>query len=270
MKRGDGSETSTADDGDAPPLRLDAAPCLAVICGSDELLLTGTNLQCERALPRLGQELVRLEPPVDLGGETETIEPARRENDSVEPALASLAQARVDVPSQRLDRELGLEREQLRASPYRRCPDPQSRPQLRDTAEGVARILALQIGADDEAVGVGRRHVLRRVHRDVDPPAEQRLLELLHEDAARADLAERPRAIAVAGGRDRNERDLDSGPSQLLRGDAGLSEREPTAAGADTNEHGTSTSGALAARTSSAAAEHARRRSAPEGGAACR
>ena len=69
-------------------------------------------------------------------------------------------------------------------------------------------------------------------------PLEQRLLELLDEDAALADLAERPRPVAVAGGRDRHERDLDPGPAQPLDRELGLGEREPTAAGADANQHG--------------------------------
>src|SRR5215208_4343555 len=250
VERSNGSETSAADDCDAPSLRLDATPRLAVIRRRDEMLVAKTNLGRQSALPRLGQQLVRLEASVDLGGETESLQPAGGEDDSVEPPLASLAEPRVDVPAQRLDRELGLEREQLRPSSDRGCTNAQSRSQLRDAAEGVARVLALEIGADNEAVGIRRRHVLRRMHRDVDPSGEQRFLELLHEDAARADLAARP--------------------SQLLGGDTRLREGEPTAAGPDTNEHDTSTSGALSARTSSAAAEHARTRSEPEAGAACR
>src|SRR6478672_13106865 len=105
------------------------------------MLLTCTNLQCERSLPRLGQELVRREPPVDLGGETQAIQPARGEDDGVEPSLTALPQSRVDVSPQRLDRQLRLEREQLRAPAHGRGADPQSRLQLRDSAESVARIL---------------------------------------------------------------------------------------------------------------------------------
>ena len=41
-------------------------------------------------------------------------------------------------------------------------------------------------------------------------PSSKRLLELLHEDAPLADLAERLAAVAVAGRRDRDERDLDA------------------------------------------------------------
>ena len=89
-----------------------------------------------------------------------------------------------------------------------------SRPQLARAAERVARILARRVRADDEPLRVRRGHVLRRVDGDVDPPLEQRLLELLDEDAARADLAEGLRPVAVARRRDRHERDLDPGAAR--------------------------------------------------------
>jgi len=68
------------------------------------------------------------------------------------------------------------------------------------------------------------------VHGNVDPPGEQRLLDLLHEDAALTDLAERARAVAVTCRRDRDERDLDAGTSQLHRRLLGLRECEPRSA----------------------------------------
>ena len=67
------------------------------------------------------------------------------------------------------------------------------------------------------ALGVGGGHVLGRVDGNVDPPLEQRLLELLDEDAAGADLAEGPRAIAVARRGDRHERNLDALPTTRAR-----------------------------------------------------
>ena len=88
--------------------------------------------------------------------------------------------------------------------------------------------------------------VLRRVDRDVDPPREERLLELLHEDAAAADLAEQPRTIPVAGCRDGDGGDLDPGPSQRRRGAFGLGEREPAAARADPSSTATRVDSALA------------------------
>src|SRR5581483_5292240 len=64
--------------------------------------------------------------------------------------------------------------------------------------------------------------------------------ELLHEDAARADLAERLRAVAVAGCRDRDERMLDPRRMQPRSGELRLREREPTAATADADQHSAS------------------------------
>ena len=174
-----------------------------------QVVFARAHLERERSLSRLRQELVRREPLADLGGQTETVEPAGGEHDRVEPALPALPQAGVDVAAQRLDREVRLEREQLRPPPDRGGADAHSRPQRFGAAQRVARILARKVRADDEPFGVGRRHVLRRVHGDVDAACEQSLLELLHEHAARADLAEGPRAVAVAGRRDRHERDLD-------------------------------------------------------------
>ena len=95
------------------------------------------------------------------------------------------------LPAQRLDRERRLEREQLCAAPGRGGADPHPRPQLRGAAERVPRILPRRVRADGQALDVGRGHVLGRVDGDVDPAGEQRLLELLDEDAAAPDLAER-------------------------------------------------------------------------------
>ncbi len=66
--------------------------------------------------------------------------------------------------------------------------------------------------------------------RDVDATGEQRLLDLLDEHAALADLAERARAIAVARGGDRDERDLDAVATQHRAGLLGLRQCEPRAA----------------------------------------
>ena len=72
---------------------------------------------------------------------------------------------------------------------------------------------------------------------DVDAAVEQRLLELLHEDAALADLPERLATIAVTGCRDRNERHLHARPPQQVGCQTGLGEGEPTAAGSDPKQH---------------------------------
>ena len=134
---------------------------------------------------------------------------------------------------------VGSSCEQLRAPANRGCPDPQPGPKLRDAAQRVARILALEVRTDGQPVRVGRGHVLCGVHCDVDASVEECLFELLDEDAARTDLAERAPAVTITCRRDRHERDLDAGPTQSLCRELGLREREPTAAGTDADQHGT-------------------------------
>src|SRR5207247_6362776 len=89
-----------------------------------------------------------------------------------------------------------------------------------------------------------------RVHGDVDAPPKERLLDLLDEDAAVADLPERPLTVAVTGCRDRDEGDLDARPAQRLRRPARLRQREPRTARSDANEHRTSSLLACSARRS--------------------
>ena len=117
------------------------------------------------------------------------------------------------------------------------------------TDQRVARVVPFEVRADHKPVGVGRGHVLGGVDGDVDPPGEQRLLDLLHEHAAFADLPERAHAVAVAGGRDRDERELDPGSPERSRRLLGLREREPRAARPDANEHSSTSKHASRGRT---------------------
>ena len=125
------------------------------------------------------------------------------------PRSPHLPQARVDVPAQGLDGERRLEGEQLGAAAHGGGADAHSRPDAVRAAEGVPRILARQVRADGQTVRVRRRHVLGGVDGGIDPPGEERLLDLLDEDAALADLPERLRAVPVARGRHRDDGDVD-------------------------------------------------------------
>src|SRR5579864_8968953 len=101
------------------------------------------------------------------------------------------------------------------------------------------------------------------MHGDVDPAGEQRLFDLLDEDAALADLAKRARAVAIAGRRDRHERDLVPRTAHNCAGELGLREREPRAARPDANEHSSSSPEAPRDGNGDAAPARARMRSAP-------
>src|SRR5439155_21201308 len=102
-------QAAAADRRDALPLRLGPAPSLGVVERLHQFLVPEAHLERERPLPRLGEQLLRLEPFADLGAEAEPIETAGGENDRVETALVPLPQARVDIAPQRLDREVRLE-----------------------------------------------------------------------------------------------------------------------------------------------------------------
>jgi hypothetical protein len=261
--RGDGREAAALDDGDDTTLGLDTTSCLRVVDVGDELPFVGAHLQRERTLRGLRQHHVRLESQADLAGQPESIETARREHDRVEPALAALPQARVDVPAQRLDGERRLEREKLRATSRRRRADAHPRTDRVRAAQRVPRILALEVCPDREALRIARRHVFRRVDSDVDAVLEQGFLELLHEHAARADLAERLRAVLVARGRNGDQRDLDARSAQPRRSELGLREREPTAAAADADQHSARAFASTARRTLRRAGGRGRMRSEP-------
>ena len=92
-----------------------------------------------RGIPPPAKTAARISPT------TEAVETATREHHRVQPALASLSQASVDVPAERLDRQRRLEREQLGAAPHRRRADAHARPHLRRPAQRVARIVTLEI-----------------------------------------------------------------------------------------------------------------------------
>src|SRR5262249_12686574 len=142
---------------------LYAVPRLRVVRTRDERLLAYPHLQREGALAGFRQELLGIEAKPDLGVEAEAVETACRKHDRIQPALVAFPQTRVDVAAKRLDGKLRLEREQLGAPSSRGRADAHPRPKPARTAERVARVLAREIRADNETVGVLRRHVLRRV-----------------------------------------------------------------------------------------------------------
>jgi hypothetical protein len=119
----------------------------------------------------------------------------------------------------------------------------------RRAAKCVAWVLALRVGADHQAVGVSGGHVFGGVDRDVDLPREQRFLDLLDEDAARADLAEGLRPVLVPRCRDRDERDLVAVAAQPLGRELGLGQRETATPAADPDQHRVRTGAGLRLRT---------------------
>src|SRR5207344_256190 len=87
MMRRDRSEAPAADDRDDRPLGLHLLARCGIVRSRDEMLLTRPYLQRQRTLPRLGEQLLDLEAITDLRGKAEPVQPARCEDDCVEPAL---------------------------------------------------------------------------------------------------------------------------------------------------------------------------------------
>jgi hypothetical protein len=105
--------------------------------------------------------------------------------------------------------------------------------------ERVAHILARQTRGKHQPVRQHRRHVLGGMHREVDRTAEQRLLDLLGEQALAARLAQRAILDAIARGADRDDLDRVLVPpmrsSERRARQARLRQRERTAARSDAN-----------------------------------
>ena len=152
----------------------------------------------ERTLRRLGKHLVGIEPRADLVGEPEPVEAARREHASGPVRAACAAASRRCRASVRL----ASDGSSARSCAFRRWEaDPIPIPgRIGGCAdERVARVVALEAGADGEPFRIGGRHVLGGVDGHVDAPGQKRLLDLLDEDPSCADLAERTfRSISPA------------------------------------------------------------------------
>ena len=106
--------------------------------------------------------------------------------------------------------------------------------------EHVARVLARQHRGDREPGRQHGRHVLGRMHRQLDRAGNERLLDLLGEQALAARLVQRSIANDVAGGADDFELDAlgveAMGGGEMLADEARLRERERAAARSDAQD----------------------------------
>ncbi len=157
-------------------------------------------------------------------------------------APVELADARLDIAAHIDDGEVGPEAERHRPAAERGSAEDGSRRQIGETdgrrrKEGVAKVLARQGGADGDPVRQKRRQILGGMDGDVDPAGEERLVDLLGEQALAAGLGERTVGDPVAGGADRHDRERRLIEAERRREAApclrGLGECERAAAGAD-------------------------------------
>jgi hypothetical protein len=174
--------------------------------------IVGAGLDADGALPDRRQEFIDIEDRRGGIGQTQTLEPGQRQQSRVGDTLIELAQPRLDVAAQRHNVQIGTQPLHHRLPPQRRGADAGAARQLRNRVglaadEGVARVLARQERRQHEAARQRGRHVLRRMHREVDGPRQQRLLDLFGEQPFAAGFRQRPVLDAVAAGADHFDRD---------------------------------------------------------------
>ena len=171
--------------------------------------IVGATLDADRALAHGRQRPVRLEPRADAVFKTEALEAGDGEKNGVEVAGVEPGEARVDVAAQHGD----LEPAETRRATGTGGAGSRCRRALPRVAPPASRAGSTRRRrADPRARGSRRcaapaeadRHVLHRVHGDVDAAFEQPLLELLDEQPLAADRGEgavsRRRSPSVVGG----------------------------------------------------------------------
>ena len=220
-------------------LGLDAAPRLGVVGGGDEMLLARAHLKRERALRRLRQELVRVEAVADLARRARAGRARRRR---ARPRRARARRA--CAAACRCCRAAARSRASARARAAApcgaptpcRCASPAGSRRRRRARRADRR--AARYAPTTRPVRIGRGHVLRRVHGDVDaaaraappraPSRRRRATPISPNGFVRSRspaVVIGTSAISIPGARRRG------------RGELGLREREPTAAAADADQH---------------------------------
>jgi hypothetical protein len=196
------------------------------------------------ALPGRRRPRVGIDQAGDPARQAEPRQTCGAEQDRIGTAVVQPGDAGADVAAQAHHLQIGTGAQGERRSPERRGADrgpgcKVAEPLRRGCDEGVARVAALQAGGDDRTFGEPCLHVLGRMHRRVDAPVAQRLVEFPGEQALAAGLGDRPLAESVAGGADRHDGDRrgrqhaggDERPADLLR----LGESQRTSAGSKAN-----------------------------------
>ena len=177
-----------------------------------------------------GQDLV------DAVGATESGQTGDRQHQRLGLPAIELGEPRVDVPVQRVERQVRTSRAQERDPAWAVGADASTRGQrvqacaAHATHQRIARILSLRVGGDDELGMLVGRDVLGAVDRDIDLPADERV------DDARDERAFAPGGVGgavVAVGADDDELAADVEFGKSLRDPTGLDHRQRAATRAD-------------------------------------
>ena len=207
-------------------------------------LVGGTALESERALAyRRKHDFARQ----DLGRKLSLAEPfeaAQREHQRIDLTGVQLADPRVHIAADRNDRQIRSLPQQLGLAPQGSRPDPRTLWQSREVRrlrrqKRVARVVACQHTRNRQPLREPSLQILQGMHRQINLPGDQRLLDLLDEQALAADLGEQPVLHPVAGRADRHDLDrsrrgeFGASRNQSIADEGGLAQRHRAAAGPD-------------------------------------
>ena len=210
-------------------------------------IVLGAPLDPDGALGHGGAHPVRRDGGARYLLHPQPVQAGHGEEGRVGHPVAQLAHPGLHVAAELHQLQVGAAMRQLRPAAQRRGADRRALGQRVEAAavegdEGVAHVLARQVDAQHQPLGLARRHVLHRMHRQVDAARQQALLDLAGEEALAPDLLEGAVEHAVAGGLD--DDDLEGVPGQVVGdhqavpGLVGLGQRQGRAAGADAQRLG--------------------------------
>ncbi len=178
------------------------------------------------------------------------LQPGGGKHEQIVLARIQFAQASIEIPAHVFKRGVWEPRAQLRDAPdapgpdapgqgsgsvFQASPEEGSRTISGRHHERIPRILALEHGAHLEAIGQHGRHVFAAVHREVDLAAQERVLDLLDEEALAPDFGERPLLQAIARRLDDHDVACDTaGRFEALGDEPRLKECELTSSASET------------------------------------
>ena len=174
----------------------------------------------------------------------EAFETCDREDEAVDHALPEAAQPGIDVAANIHGPQIRADGGDLRGST--RAPGADAGPR-RELPEGsalarnqrIARVRAREKRGEHQPGRRNGRKILRRVDRELGPAVEQRLLELLYEDALARRVTEPHRRVTIAMRRQRREYELvlRVDTSQSIRGKLRLDHRQRAASRRQPKSH---------------------------------
>ena len=152
----------------------------------DQIAPVGTHLNAERTLPGGREHLLRLKGAANAFCQTQAFQPGSGQHNRLVLAFVQLAQAGVDVATQRHDIQIGSQAFQQHQPTQTGGADHctgRQRVQRRKMVghQRIARVFASQDTGQGKAIGQVHGHIFKRVHRQVGAPFAQRHFQLFDE-----------------------------------------------------------------------------------------